>query len=61
VLWPSFCALEKFRYCLPKLSVITVKWSNFILRIKKQEIRLILHEHDDDDDDDDDHDDDDKQ
>ena len=28
--------------------------TNFILRIKKQETRLILHEHDDDDDDDDD-------
>ena len=27
--------------------------SNFILRIKEQETRLILHEHDDDDDDDD--------
>jgi len=28
--------------------------TNFILRIKKQETRLTLHEHDDDDDDDDD-------
>jgi len=27
--------------------------TNFILRIKEQETRLILHEHDDDDDDDD--------
>jgi hypothetical protein len=30
--------------------------TNFILRVKEKETRLILHEHDDDDDDDDDYD-----
>jgi hypothetical protein len=38
-------------YCISILFLSTESYDTFILRIKKQETRLILHEHDDDDDD----------